>query len=112
MLSKKLFIWIGISQLLVLIICLSLYKEITLLSYTNVAFIVGSALVLISLFGFVVRGGFFDIVFRSFQNVFGKMEETDRSPLSKLLPQNYYYPFASGVVMLLAMFVTLFLYYG
>lgn len=111
MLSKKLFIWNGISQLLVFITCLSVYKDITLLSYTNVAFVVGSALVLLSLFGFVIRGGFFDVVFRSFQNVFGKMEDADRSPLSKLLPRSYYYPFVSGVVMLLAMLVTLFLYY-
>gem|GEM_PF-3182115 len=111
MLSKRLFIWIGISQLLIFITCFSVYRNISLLAYTNVSFIVGIALVLVSLFGFVVKGGFFDIVFHSFQNVFGKMEDKERSPLSKLFPQHYYCPLLTGVITLIAMFVTLSMYY-
>ena len=109
---NKLVGWIAISQAVVLAGCFIFYKELTLLAYTNVAFIAGILLVLISLFGFVMRGGFFDIVFHSFQNTFGKLENDEgRRRLSELMPQSYLYPFIAGVVMLLAMAVTLYTYY-
>lgn len=109
---NKLVTWFAISQAVVLAGCFIFYKGLTLLAYTNVAFIAGILLVLISLFGFVIRGGFFDIVFHSFQSTFGKMEDAEeRKRLSELMPQSYLYPFVTGVVMLLAMAVSLYIYY-
>ncbi|WLV24267.1 DUF3899 domain-containing protein [Aciduricibacillus chroicocephali] len=108
---KKLVLWIAISQAAVLAACFIFYKGLTLLVYTDVSFMAGILLVLISLFGFVIRGGFFDIVFHSFQSFFGKMEGEERRRLSELMPQSYLYPFITGLVMLFAMAVALYFYY-
>ncbi|TXL66561.1 DUF3899 domain-containing protein [Cerasibacillus terrae] len=100
MFLKKLSIWLGSSQVAIILSSFVFYKEITLLSYINVAFVIGFSLLLIAMGGYVVKGRFFDIVFYSFQHTFGKMENKKRRPLSKLVPQYYKFPFITGIVLL------------
>ncbi|HLR66889.1 DUF3899 domain-containing protein [Virgibacillus alimentarius] len=107
---KKLWTWIGVSQLLVLLFSIIFYKRIDFLSYTNVSFIIGSILILSSMLGYVMKGRFFDVVFYSFQHVFSRMTDRDRRPLSELVPQKYYLPFITGVVTILLMLCSLFFY--
>ncbi|MFS0750036.1 DUF3899 domain-containing protein [Oceanobacillus sp. 1P07AA] len=109
---KKVFLWVGISQLLIILITLLMYKRLDLLSYINVAFVIGSILLLISLTLFVIKGRFFDIVFFSFQNIFSRMEDKDRSPLSKLVPQNYSALFIASIVTIVIMLAALLLQSG
>ncbi|MDY0404445.1 DUF3899 domain-containing protein [Virgibacillus sp. 179-BFC.A HS] len=107
---KKLLIWLASSQLLVILFSFIFYRKIDLLGYINVSFIIGTLLVLAALTGFVIKGRFFDIVFRSFQYVFSRMEDEKRRPLSQLIPQNYQLPFVTGVMMLVFMAVMLIIY--
>lgn len=105
---KKTLIWIGFTQLLVLLCSVIFYKRLDLLSYTNVSFVIGSIYILISMLGYVMKGRFFDIVFYSFQHFFSRMTDRDREPLSRLVPQNYQLPFLTGLVTILLMLVTLY----
>jgi len=107
---KKAFVWIGVTQLLVLLGAMVFYKRLDLLSYINVSFIVGFIFVLIALAGFVMKGRFFDIVFYSFQHMFGRMTDKDREPLSRLVPQNYQIPLITGIVTLVLMLCALYLH--
>ncbi|MEN1966800.1 DUF3899 domain-containing protein [Lentibacillus sp. N15] len=107
---KRLLPWLVISQLLILLLCLTVYKQISLLSYTNVSFVIGALLILVSLAGYVTKGRFFDIVFFSFQHFFSSMDDKDRRPLSELVPQSYFFPFLTGIISLLLMLCTLMLY--
>ncbi|WP_373894111.1 DUF3899 domain-containing protein [Virgibacillus natechei] len=107
---RKILIWIGSTQLLVLLSSVIFYKRLDLLSYINVSFVFASIFILLSLAGYVMKGRFFDIVFYSFQHFFGQMTDKDRRPLSELVPQSFQIPFITGVVTLLLMFCTLFFY--
>ncbi|MEW9675629.1 DUF3899 domain-containing protein [Lentibacillus sp. L22] len=107
---KKLAIWVGVSQILILLICFIIYKRIDLLAYINVAFVIGAILILLSMAGYVTKGRFFDIVFYSFQHIFSQMTDKDRRPLSELVPQNYLFPFISGIIAISLMLGALFWY--
>lgn len=107
---KKTLIWIGVTQLLVLLCSVIFYKRLDLLSYTNVSFVFASIFILISMAGYVMKGRFFDIVFYSFQHIFSRMTDRDRQPLSQLVPQNYQIPFITGVVTMLLMLGALLFY--
>jgi|SRR5690625_3372661 len=107
---KKTLVWIGITQLSVLLGAMFFYKRLDLLSYINVSFVIGFIFVLIALAGFIMKGRFFDIVFYSFQHMFGRMNDKDREPLSRLVPQNYQIPFITGIVTLLLMLFALYFY--
>lgn len=107
---KKTFIWIGMSQALILLLSVMFYKRIDLLSYINVSFIIGSILILISLTGYVINGRFFDIVFFSFQHIFSQLNDKGRRPLSQLVPQSYLLPFTTGIFAILLMLLSLFIY--
>ena len=107
---KKTGIWIAVTQLLIILSSFIIYKRIGLLSYTNVSFVFGAALILIALAGYVAKGRFFDIVFYSFQHFFSKMNDQTRRPLSELVPQHYHSPFLTGIITILLMLITLVLY--
>lgn len=107
---KRALVWIGVTQLLVLLGALAFYKRLDLLSYINVSFVIGFIFVLIALAGFVMKGRFFDLVFYSFQYMFSRMSDKDREPLSRLVPQNYQIPFITGIVTLLLMLCALYFY--
>ncbi len=107
---KKTLIWIGATQLLVLLCMLVFYKQLDLLSYINVSFVIGTMFILISMAGYVARGRFFDIVFYSFQHIFSRMTEKDRQPLSRLVPQSYQLPLITGMVTIALMLCALFIY--
>lgn len=107
---RKSIVWIGVTQALILVSSLVVYKRIDLLSYSNVSFVFGAFLILTALTGYVVKGRFFDIIFYSFQHFSSGLTTKNRRPLSELAPQNYYYPFISGAVTIILMLITLFLY--
>lgn len=107
---KKALVWIAITQLLILSGAMVFYKRLDLLSYINVSFVIGFIFVLIAITGFVMKGRFFDVVFYSFQHMFGHMTDNDRQPLSQLIPQNYQIPFITGIVTLLLMLCALYFY--
>lgn len=107
---KKTLIWIGVTQLFVLLCSIIFYKRLDLLSYTNTSFVFGSIFILFSLAGYVMKGRFFDIVFYSFQGFFSRMTDIYRRPLSQLVPQNYHIPFITGLVTLLFMLCALIFY--
>src|SRR5690625_1167206 len=75
---KRALVWIGITQLSVLLGAVVFYKRLDLLSYINVSFVIGAAFVLIALAGVVMKGRFFDVVFYSFQYMFSRMTDKDR----------------------------------
>jgi len=107
---RKILLWNGITQLLILLFTIIFYKSMNLLSYINVSFIIGFAFILLAMIGYVVKGRFFDIIFYSFQNIFGQVKEKDRRPLSHLVPQNYQLPLITGIVTILFMLIALALY--
>jgi len=107
---KRALVWIGITQLSVLLGAVVFYKRLDLLSYINVSFVIGAAFVLIALAGVVMKGRFFDVVFYSFQYMFSRMTDKDRDPLSQLVPQSYQIPFITGIVTLLLMLCALYFY--
>ncbi|GEN89631.1 DUF3899 domain-containing protein [Oceanobacillus sp. FSL W8-0428] len=107
---KKILIWIGISHLFIFLFCFIFYHRVDLLSYINVSFIIGAALILYAMAGYVIKGRFFDIVFYSFQHFFSRMSDSDRRPLSELVPQKYMIPFITGIITLLLMLGSLFFY--
>lgn len=107
---KRSFVWIGVTQLLVLAGALVFYRRLDLLAYINVSFIIGFIFVLFALAGIVMKGRFFDVVFYSFQYMFSRMTDRDREPLSQLVPQNYQIPFITGIVTLLLMLCALYFY--
>ncbi|CDQ38200.1 DUF3899 domain-containing protein [Virgibacillus salexigens] len=107
---KNILIWISVTQLLIILFAFIFFNQIDLLSYINVAFIIGLFLILTSLTGYVIKGRFFDVVFYSFQHVFSKINDKERRPLSKLVPQNYSAMFIAGLITILLMLYSLFLY--
>ncbi|MFD1066620.1 DUF3899 domain-containing protein [Oceanobacillus locisalsi] len=108
---KKSLIWIAISQILIVLFSFLFYQNIHLLSYINVSFVTGAALILYAMAGYVVKGRFFDIVFYSFQYFFSRMSNRDRRPLSELAPQHYIIPFITGCTVIVLMLGSLFVYY-
>ncbi|WP_080871909.1 DUF3899 domain-containing protein [Oceanobacillus timonensis] len=108
---KKLLIWIATSQILIVLLCFLIYRNIHLLSYINVSFVAGAALILYAMAGYVVKGRFFDIVFYSFQYFFSRMSNRDRRPLSELAPQQYRIPFITGCTAIVFMLGSLCIYY-
>ena len=107
---KKILLWNSITQLLVLLLAMIFYKRADLLAYINVSFIIGTALILIAMAGYVIKGRFFDIIFYSFQHTFSNVTEKDRRPLSRLVPQNYQLPLITGIVTIMFMLLALSLY--
>ncbi|WP_212926778.1 DUF3899 domain-containing protein [Oceanobacillus sp. J11TS1] len=108
---KKIFIWVGIIQFLIFLFCFIFYHRIDLLGYINVSFVFGAALLLYALAGYVIKGRFFDIVFYSFQHFFSRMSDSERRPLSELVPQRYALPFITGAVTILLMLGSLYFYH-
>ncbi|MGE8203335.1 DUF3899 domain-containing protein [Heyndrickxia sp. NPDC080065] len=108
---KKYTIWFIASQIFVFLLSFIVYHSIDLLSYINVSFVVGFLLLLLSLTGYIINRGFFDIVFSSFQNIFSRMTDSDRRKLSELIPLKYHLPFFTAIFMLLVMFCALLGYY-
>ncbi|MGW9606823.1 DUF3899 domain-containing protein, partial [Heyndrickxia sporothermodurans] len=111
-LVKKYVIWVIVSQIVVFLFSLVFYHSIHLLAYINVSFVVGALLILIALTGYIINKGFFDIVFASFQQMFSKINDEERRPLSKLIPLRYHLPFTVGLVTIVLMIIALFVYYG
>ncbi|QQZ08947.1 DUF3899 domain-containing protein [Heyndrickxia vini] len=109
---KKYVIWVLISQIFVILFSFIFYHSINLLAYINVSFVIGALLILLALTGYIINKGFFDIVFASFQQMFSKMNDEDRRPLSKLIPLRYTLPFTVGLVTIILMIIALFVYYG
>lgn len=108
---KNVLIWLISSQVFVFLLSTIIYHSIDLLAYINVSFVVGSILILLSLTGFIINKGFFDIIFASFQHTFSRVTEKDRRPLSELITFKYHLPFITGMITIVIMLGALLMYY-
>ena len=112
---KKKTIFFAVAQLLIVTLMFLIYRELSLISYINVSFMVGGAVTFIGLIIYVVSRGFFDIFSMSMRKVFTfrrKLVDVESMrPPSEVLD----FPTAPflrvGGSILLAMFIALLFYY-
>lgn len=106
------------SFVLVLLLSLLFYREITILHYINISFYISGVLLAVCLFLLVSQGGFFDGITQGFRRTFqskGKdldKEEVEEMRLFSELLSIEYMPFLlAGLLLAATMLGSLFVYY-
>ena len=112
---KKKALIFALSQIIVVVLMLLIYQNLSLTSYINMSFFIGGTIVFIGLLIYIVSSGFFDIFTISMRKVFTPkrfLEDAGsmRAP-SKLLAFKTSPYFQLGGTILLGMFIALFFYY-
>lgn len=114
----KIFLGFIASQIIVLVISLAFFREISMLNYINISFYIASFLLFASLLVFTVNSGFFDTISYSFRTVFtakdeeGKKKAFDEvTPLSELITFNTHPFLMVGLLDFFAMLAGLYYYY-
>lgn len=117
--KRKLFLsTLSVSFVLVFLLSLLFYREITLLHYINISFYISGILLFISLFLLVAEGGFFDGITQGFRRTFQskgrelEKEEVEEMRLFSELLSIEYMPFLlAGLFLAATMLAGLMLYY-
>lgn len=117
--KRKLFLsTFSVSFVLVFMLSLLFYGEITLLHYINISFYISGILLFISLFLLVAEGGFFDGITQGFRRTFQskgrdlEKEEVEEMRLFSELLSIEYMPFLlAGLLLAATMLAGLMLYY-
>ncbi|MGG4488785.1 DUF3899 domain-containing protein [Metabacillus idriensis] len=117
--KRKLFLSaFSVSFVLVFLLSLLFYGEITLLHYINISFYISGILLFISLFLLVAEGGFFDAITLGFRRTFQskgrdlEKEEAEEMRLFSELLSIEYMPFLSaGMLLAATMLAGLMIYY-
>jgi hypothetical protein len=99
-------------QIIIFLLSLISYHEISLLSYINISFYISLSLLLASLLIYTIHTGFFDVMFKSFNFAFSKGEHRrkweDVPSLSELVSLNnrplLFYGLTTGAFMAVALF--------
>lgn len=95
-------------QFLIVTIAFLYYRELALVPYINVSFLVGGVLFFIGLVIYVVSKGFFDIFTKSMRKAFtpGRFlrdVESMRSPSEVFdFPYNYFFRFGGAILLCMA----------
>lgn len=103
------------SQATILLLSFLIYKEISLLLYINISFYIGSLFIFLSLLFFTVRSGFFDVVTKSFRQVFAgkhatKKELEEIPMLSDMISFNVLPFLLNGLLVTFCMLGALYIY--
>ncbi|XJZ28182.1 DUF3899 domain-containing protein [Bacillota bacterium Lsc_1132] len=101
----------AVIQFAIIVSSLLFYHKLTLLYYINISFYYSFGLLISSLFLFVVRSGFFDVIAKSFTIAFSKHDEKRKfkeiTPLSELVSIKQkpliFHGLATGILMLIAL---------
>ncbi len=112
--KNKILVFLSL-QIVIVIFVFLYYRELALLPYINVSFLVGGLLFFIGLVIYVISNGFFDIFTMSMRKAFTPTRflrdvETMRSP-SEVFDFPYVYFFRFGGAILLCMALALLFYY-
>ncbi|MDQ0153896.1 DUF3899 domain-containing protein [Robertmurraya andreesenii] len=91
------------------------FNEMSLLSYINISFYIGSLFIFVSLLFFTVKSGFFDAVTKSFRDVFARKNAAKKDVQEMLLPSemisfNIFPYLVNGLLIILTMLVALSIY--
>ncbi|MER2088563.1 MAG: DUF3899 domain-containing protein [Sporosarcina sp.] len=104
-----------ISHVVIILLMLIYFKEMTLLSYINASFIIGGVLTFLGLVSFIFSTGFFDVFTVSMRKVVTSKRRMDdmmamRKP-SEIFSGNVSPMLGSGALILIAMGIGLLLFY-
>lgn len=106
------------SQILVFLISLIYYKELSLLNYINISFYIASIMLFTSLLVLTVNSGFFDAMSYSFRSVFASTENGEKkrkieemTPLSEMVAIDTNPLVAVALLNFILMLAGLFIYY-
>ncbi|NYF23988.1 DUF3899 domain-containing protein [Sporosarcina sp. JAI121] len=104
-----------ISHVVIILLMLIYFKEMTLLSYINASFIIGGVLTFLGLVSFIFSTGFFDVFTVSMRKVVTSKHRMDdmmamRKP-SEIFSGNVSPMLGSGALILIAMGIGLLLFY-
>ncbi|MDZ5470346.1 hypothetical protein SM124_01160 [Bacillus sp. 31A1R] len=105
-----------LSQAVIILLSLIVYRYLSLLHYINISFYISSLFLFTSLIFFSMGSGFFDNVTKSFRLVFAGKGESRSSieemrPLSQVVSFNYSPLFIVAMINLAIMCAALFIYY-
>ena len=111
---KKIALNVIVNQLLILILVLIFYRDLTTLEYINVSFYLGGAYLFIGILVLIMQSGFFDFFSSSFKKVFSRQnvesEVTNMRAPSEVFTFNATFFFRSGLPIILFMLIALFIY--
>ncbi|WP_162356576.1 DUF3899 domain-containing protein [Metabacillus mangrovi] len=82
--KKGVYIFAG-GVIAAVVISFIFYREITLLSFINILFLISGMMIFASLFALVAQGGFFDGISYSFRKTFA-VKEMSREELEEMRP--------------------------
>lgn len=102
----------SISQLAIILLSLLSYKDISLLSYINISFYIGSLFIFIGLLFLTVKSGFFDGITTSFRRVIrgreiSKKEVEEMALPSEMIGFNVNPLLWNGIVVIIIMLLAL-----
>lgn len=105
-----------ITEIMVILLSFLVYKEISLISFINMSFYVGSVIIFLSLLLITIKGGFFDTITQSFRLFFlgrkvPKEEIKNMPPLSQIVKLNIFPYFLNGIIVIVLMLIALYYYY-
>ncbi|MFJ8064091.1 DUF3899 domain-containing protein [Psychrobacillus sp. NPDC096426] len=113
---KKKFICFFSAQLIIFILMLFVYGDLTITSYTNMSFYIGGSITFIGLMTYVVSGGFFDIFVTSTRKVFTPKNMKKTASEMRLPSEVFSFPykpiFFLGLSCLVCMGIALVIYYA
>lgn len=113
--KKRLIYFLG-SQIIIFVLMLLVYKNIQLVPYINMSFLVGGTITFIGLMTYVVSGGFFDFFTESTRNVFTPRHMKHEAKQMRLPSEVFSFPhkpiLALGLSCLFCMCIALFIYYS
>jgi hypothetical protein len=113
---KKTATYFFILLLLTLLLIFAVYRDLSLLYFINMSFYVGGAVLFMGILGFVTQKGFFDGISYSFRRIFrakyesgDEMEDIPR--LSGIVSMDLRPALLSGLMLLVIMMISLYIYY-
>lgn len=113
--KKKLFYFFS-AQFLIVILMLVFYRNLNLISYTNMSFYVGGLITFWGLVTYVTSNGFFDIFTDSMRKVFTPKHMKKTANEMRLPSEVFSFPYkpiiALGLSILLCTCIALFIYYS
>ncbi|MBD8067528.1 DUF3899 domain-containing protein [Bacillus sp. PS06] len=108
-----------ITIFIILVISMFIYQQLSLLHFINLTFIFSAVFILLSLFIFVTKKGFFDgitISFRKFYKHTTRLNELDneldemRLPSEQIPGMTFSTLFITGLLLLIIMFIAIIFY--
>ncbi|MBZ5751930.1 DUF3899 domain-containing protein [Metabacillus litoralis] len=115
---KKTSILFIVSLFATILLSFFIYKELTLLHFINISFVISGTYIFLSLLTMTIKGGFFDAITYGFRRVFvskgkalSKNEVHEMTPVSDLVDFDHSPMLYSGFLLMVLMVIALFIYY-